>query len=66
MAECDFSWFKVLSFFGATALAVLCFILLGFGIGNITVHGVACVIAGVLSGIAAVLVYRNYQKKSRE
>ena len=70
MAECDFSWFKVLSFFGATALAVLCFVMLGFGISNITsgeaAYGVACILAGALSACVAVWTYRNYQKKKSE
>ena len=67
MAECDFSWFKICSFFGALVLVFLCFMLLGFGISNMVdgeaAYGVACVIAGIICGGAAVKVYINYQKK---
>ena len=67
MAESSFSWFKMLSFFGALALVVLCFVMLGFGISNVvsgeTVYGVACICAGLLSAGVATWVYKNYQKK---
>lgn len=70
MAECDFSWFKILSFFGAAILVLLCFVMFGFGISNIiggeTVYGAACILAGVLSAGVAALVYRNYQKKGNK
>ena len=70
MAECDFSWFKILSFFGVAILVVLCFIMFGFGISNIiggeTTYGVACILAGVLSAGVAAWVYRNYQKKGNK
>lgn len=66
MAECDFSWFKIGSFFGALALAIMCFILLSFGIttivGGSAFYGVACIVAGIVFGGAAVWVYKNYQK----
>lgn len=68
MAKCNFSWFKIGSFFGAGLLVILCFMLLGFGITNMvdgeTVYGIACILGGVLSGAASVMVYKNYQKKS--
>lgn len=68
MANSDFSWFKIASFFGALVLVVLCFIMLGFGIGNVvegeTIYGGACIFAGILVGGLAVLVYNNYQRKS--
>ncbi len=67
MAECDFSWFKMFSFFGTLILVVLCFIMLGFGISNMvngeTIYGGACIIAGLLSGGIAWKMYQNYQKK---
>lgn len=70
MAECDFSWFKILSFFGVAILVVLCFIMFGFGISNIisgeTAYGVACILAGVLSAGVATWVYKNYQKKGNK
>lgn len=70
MAESDFSWLKLASFFGATLLVVVCFIMLGFGISTIgsgsAFYGITCIVAAVISGAAAVFVYRNYQKKSLE
>ena len=67
MAECNFSWFKIGSFFGTGLLAILCFMLLGFGMTNMmdgeTVYGIACILGGVLSGAFAAMVYKNYQKK---
>ena len=67
MAEATFSWFKLASFVGALVLAVLAFLLIGGGIyqiigGQIT-YGVAGIAGGILSGIAAIGVYNNYQKQ---
>ena len=68
MAESDFSWFKLLSFFGVGILALPCFVVIAGGITLITsgnaFNGVACILAGLLCGAFAVWVYRNYQKKS--
>ena len=62
-----FSWFEIASLFGALALTFLCFVVLAFGINNVyygeTTYGVACIIAGIVSGAVAVLIYRNYHKK---
>ena len=70
MAECNFSLFKIGSFFGAGVLAILCFMLLGFGITNIvdgeTVYGIACILGGILSGAFVGMIYKNYQKKGNE
>lgn len=70
MAVSEFSWFKIGSFVGATILAVMCFILLGFGINTIVsgeaFYGVACIVAGLLSAGCAVVVYKNYQNKTRK
>ena len=70
MAESDFSWFKIASFFGALVLVVLCFVMLGFGITNILdgekIYGGACIVAGLLSGGLAWKVYSNYQKKGNK
>jgi hypothetical protein len=67
MAEATFSWFKLASFVGALVLAVLTFLLVGCGIyqiiGGMTTYGVACIAGGILSGIAAIGVYNNYQKQ---
>ena len=70
MAECDFSWFKIFSFFGVAILVLLCFVMFGFGIRNITsgetVYGAAFILAGVLSAGVAAWVYKNYQKKGNK
>ena len=66
MAQCDFSWFKLGSFYGALLLVVLCFVMLGFGINNVvngeTIYGIACIAAVVLSAGIALWLYKNYQK----
>lgn len=68
MAESDFSWFKLASFFGAGLLAILCFVTIAGGItlivGGNAFHGAVVIIAGIICGGLAVLVYRNYQKKT--
>ena len=68
MAESDFSWFKLLSFFGAAVLAFACFVVIAGGITLITkgeaFNGVFTIIAGLVLGAGAVWVYRNYQKKT--
>ena len=70
MAESQFSWFKVASFVGALVLVVICFVAIAAGFklisGEEDFYGIICVIAGLLSGCGAVMVYNNYQKKSRE
>ena len=69
MAESDFNWFKVASFVGALALVVVCFVVLATGFNLISdgqgFLGAMCVIGGLFSGVGAVMVYKNYQKKSR-
>lgn len=68
MAESDFSWFKLASFFGAGLLLFACFIVIAGGIMLITkgeaFNGGFTIVAGVALGAAAVWVYRNYQKKT--
>lgn len=68
MAESDFSWFKLLSFFGVGLLALLCFVTIAGGItliaGGNAFNGVFVIIAGIICGGLAVWVYRNYQKKT--
>lgn len=70
MAESDFSWLKIASFFGAAVLLVVCFVAIATGIKFITdnnaFNGVVSIIAGLMCGAGAVLVYKNYQKKSDE
>ena len=68
MAESDFSWFKIASFFGAGLLALVCFVAISSGIFLITngmsFNGAVTVAAGLLCGVGAALIYRNYQKKN--
>lgn len=70
MAESNFSWLKTASFVGALVLLVLAFVMVAGGVYLIgdahTFHGVATIIGGLLSAAGAVVVYRNYQKKSDE
>ena len=69
MAESNFSWFKAASFTGAVVLAVICFVVIAAGINLISNEqdfpGIMCILAGLLSGGRAVMVYKNYQKKSK-
>lgn len=63
-----FSWFKILSFFGALLLVFMCFVVIAGGItlivdGN-AFNGVFTIIAGILCGAGAWAVYRNYQKQT--
>lgn len=68
MAASDFSWFKLASFFGAALLAILCFATIAGGInlviGGNAFNGVLAIVSGIICGGLAVLVYRNYQKKT--
>lgn len=68
MAESDFSWLKIASFFGALVLAVLAFVAIASGINLIisgnAFYGVCSVITGALCGVGVYLVYQNYQNKS--
>ena len=70
MAESEFSWLKMASFFGAAILIVVCFVMLGFGISAICAddafHGIISVFAALVWGAGAVIVYKYYQKKSLE
>ena len=68
MAESDFSWLKLLSFFGVGILAFLCFAVIASGIMFITMdktfNGVVVILAGIVCGACTVLLYNYYQKKS--
>jgi len=70
MAESDFSWLKIASFFGAGLLWVLAVLVIAAGIRLIVadafLYGVATVVSGIVCIYASVLVYKNYQKKSLE
>lgn len=70
MATSDFSWFKILSFFGA-AIAIFFAFVNGGSAGDLIKAGYGlngvCSIFSALGWVAvAVLVYRNYQKKDSE
>lgn len=68
MAESDFSWLKIASFVGALILVILAIVSISSGINMITTgntfYGVSTVFGGIVCIIGAVLVYKNYQKKS--
>lgn len=70
MAESDFSWRKILSFFGAGILVFIAFVTVASGIKLITLHhgfnGVITIISGLVAATDAVLIYKNYEKKSAE
>ena len=70
MAEATFSWFKVASFMGALVLAVLAVVVISLGINLITegkvFFGASSIANGVVCAINAVMVYKNYQKKSNK
>ena len=69
MAESDFSWFKILSVFGAGLLVLMCFIMLAGGIYLVTdgqsFNGAVIILAGILCGAGACWVWQNYDKKTR-
>lgn len=70
MATSDFSWFKILSFFGAAIALFLAFVnggsagtLIKAGYGF---NGVGCILSAFGWVAVAVLIYKNYQKKDLE
>ena len=70
MAEATFSWFKLASFLGALVLVVLAIVVISLGVNLITdgkvFYGVSSIASGVVCAINAVMVYKNYQKKSNK
>ena len=68
MAESDFSWFKIASFFGAGLLMFIAIVAIASGIylafENRGFNGVITIIAGTVCAVLSVLVYKNYEKKS--
>ena len=70
MAESDFSWRKILSFFGAGILVFIAFVTVAAGIKLIILHhsfyGVITIISGLVAAADVVLIYRNYEKRSAE
>lgn len=70
MAHSDFSWRKLLSFFGTALLVLVAFVTFALG-GNLiyggqTFYGVMSLVAGGACGTLAVLLYLNYQKWADE
>lgn len=70
MTTSEFSWLKILSFFGAAVALFLAFvnggsagILIKSGYGF---NGVGCVLSAIGWVAVAVLIYLNYQKKDLE
>ena len=69
-AESDFSWLKILSFFGAGLAAFFAFV--NFGSGGILIqsgngfNGVVTIISAIAWCVVAFLIYKNYQKKTIE
>lgn len=65
--EAQFSWFKILSFFGAGIAFFLGFVCLSFGIGEIavgdTLPGVFSCYGGVVSLGLSVIIFLHYEKK---
>lgn len=68
MAESDFSWFKIASFFGAGVLLLIAIVAVASGIylicENRGFNGVMTIVAGAVCAVLSVLVYKNYEKKS--
>lgn len=70
MAEADFSWRKILSFFGVGILAFTAIVTLAGGIILITAkepfNGVFTIISGLIDCGLVVYLYKDYQNKSLE
>lgn len=70
MAVSEFSWLKMASFIGALLLVVVCIITLATGIsiisGGNVFRGAFCTVSALINGYVAVLIYKNYQEKSRQ
>lgn len=64
MQSHEFSWTKILCFFGAAICAMLAFACIGTGIGLIVEHfvfkGVVTILGGVASLAWAVALYKYY------
>lgn len=70
MATSDFSWFKILSFFGAGIALFFAFVNGGnAGIlikGGNGFNGVCSILSAIGWLVVVCLIYRNYQKKDAE
>lgn len=70
MAHSDFSWTKLLSFFGVGILIFLAFVMFSFGgivLSNGTIfYGIMSLLSGVAHVGFAVILYRNYIKWSNQ
>ena len=69
-SEAQFSWRKILSFFGVAILAFLGIVGVSQGIGLITagriVGGLLAIVAGACAFVFAFLLYKSYEKYSKE
>lgn len=69
-SESDFSWRKILSFFGAALLVFIGIATISSGIKLITIHmgfnGVMTILGGLASIAWAVYLYKSYNKYSAE
>ena len=70
MAESDFSWIKILSFFGAAILAFTGFVTLSTGIsiiihGGEMLNGFFTCLGAVATFALAVIVYLHYEHRKR-
>lgn len=70
MATSDFSWFKILSFFGVAIALFFAFVNGGSaGIlikGGNGFNGVCSILSAIGWLVVVYLIYRNYQKKDAE
>ena len=68
--ESQFSWRKIRSFFGVALLVLAGIVGLSHGIGLISASkvagGIFAIIGGICGFAGAVLLYRNYNKHSKE
>lgn len=70
MAACDFSWLKVVSFFGMGILVFLAFLLIAGGIywftGGEVLYGIANILGGIVCIGLAWWVHKNYEKNEKK
>ena len=70
MNESDFSWYKIISFWGAAILAFLAFVMIACSIHALTDNrafsGVICFICGALAWFGVWSIYKYYQRNSND
>ena len=69
-SEAHFSWRKIISFFGVAILAFLGFVGISQGLGLIiasrVIGGILTIVAGACAFVVAFLLYKSYEKYSKE